>query len=138
MLPVKHSRTVYLQHMFLQRFISALLLLIFLVQTFDQSIIELNFLANRSYISKELCVNRDKPQMQCNGKCALSKQITQQEKQSEQSGNSKREKFEVQFFNLPEEINLTAHSSVINISYYELNTCTLSEYKQTVFHPPAV
>lgn len=124
--------------MFLRRLISAFVLLIFLAQTFDQSITELNFLANRVYISKELCINRDKPQLHCNGKCALSKQLAKQEKQSEQTNNSKKEKFEVQFFSLPEEINLTAHSFEINISYFEPGNNTLSEYGQTVFHPPAV
>jgi hypothetical protein len=30
---------------------------------------------NRDYVARVLCVNRDKPQMHCNGKCHLAKQL---------------------------------------------------------------
>src|ERR1044072_4935300 len=105
--------------MFFQKIIAAVLLTIFLAQTFDQSIIILQFFSNRNYISKELCLNRDKPKMHCNGKCYLAKQMQQQEKQDQQSNTSKREKFEVQFFSLPQEVSLTAHSTIIKILYTE-------------------
>ncbi|MFP5436753.1 MAG: hypothetical protein ACLGH8_03130 [Bacteroidia bacterium] len=35
----------------------------------------IEYLANYSYIIKELCENRDKPMMHCNGKCHLMKQL---------------------------------------------------------------
>ncbi|OON66472.1 hypothetical protein B0919_21815 [Hymenobacter sp. CRA2] len=30
---------------------------------------------NRDYVARVLCINRDKPQMHCNGKCHLRKQL---------------------------------------------------------------
>lgn len=33
------------------------------------------FMVNRSYIAQELCINRDKPELTCNGKCFLSFQL---------------------------------------------------------------
>jgi hypothetical protein len=30
---------------------------------------------NREYVARVLCINRDKPQLQCNGKCHLAKQL---------------------------------------------------------------
>jgi len=30
---------------------------------------------NRDYVARVLCINRDKPQLQCNGKCHLAKQL---------------------------------------------------------------
>lgn len=32
---------------------------------------------NIDYIIEELCVNKDKPQLQCNGKCFLTQKLTQ-------------------------------------------------------------
>lgn len=34
-----------------------------------------SYIANYDYIVKELCENREKPQMQCNGKCHLMKEL---------------------------------------------------------------
>ncbi len=41
---------------------------------------------NQDFIAKNLCVNRAKPAMQCNGKCYLKKQMAEQEQQ--QQGNN--------------------------------------------------
>ena len=30
---------------------------------------------NRDYVARVLCINRDKPQLHCNGKCHLAKQL---------------------------------------------------------------
>ena len=34
---------------------------------------------NYDYISKVLCINKDKPELNCNGKCQLMKELKQQE-----------------------------------------------------------
>lgn len=33
------------------------------------------YLINKDYVARELCVNKSKPQMHCNGKCHLAKQL---------------------------------------------------------------
>ena len=33
------------------------------------------FMVNRNYIAQELCINRDKPELTCNGKCVLTLQL---------------------------------------------------------------
>ncbi|GAB4047406.1 hypothetical protein [Spirosoma litoris] len=41
---------------------------------------------NKEYIARVLCENRDKPQLHCDGKCYLAKQLkTQQEKQDKET-----------------------------------------------------
>jgi hypothetical protein len=35
----------------------------------------LEYVVNYEYISKVLCINRDKPKMQCNGKCHFMKEL---------------------------------------------------------------
>lgn len=39
------------------------------------------YLLNQDYIAEFLCINKDKPQLQCNGKCHLAKQIEKQQEQ---------------------------------------------------------
>lgn len=42
---------------------------------------------NKSYIANNLCQNKAKPQLKCNGKCYLTKKLKAQDKQ-EQKSNS--------------------------------------------------
>lgn len=47
----------------------------FLLNMFSGSLILLNYELNTSYIIEQFCENRDRPELQCNGKCHLSKQL---------------------------------------------------------------
>jgi hypothetical protein len=68
---------------------SALLLLVFLLQTFSRTAIVVDFYANQSYIAKNLCENRDKPKMKCCGKCQLSKRLKQEDKKDQENPDRK-------------------------------------------------
>ncbi|WP_203256028.1 hypothetical protein [Hyunsoonleella ulvae] len=39
------------------------------------------YIINQDYIAEFLCINKDKPEIQCNGKCHLVKQIEKQKEQ---------------------------------------------------------
>lgn len=39
----------------------------------------IEYIINQDYITEFLCINKDKPQLQCNGKCHLAKQIEKQQ-----------------------------------------------------------
>lgn len=40
----------------------------------------IDFLVNYGYIITELCVNRDRPELECNGKCYLKKELAEASK----------------------------------------------------------
>lgn len=62
-------------------FLSAMILL----QSASLLLVDAGYNVNHSYIASALCVNRDKPQMHCDGKCFLKKELNgQQEKESSQ------------------------------------------------------
>src|SRR5437764_15155386 len=71
--------------MLFKRIISAIFLLVFICQTFDKNFISLNFYANQNYIAYNLCENRSKPQLHCNGKCQLQKKFNQEASKDKQS-----------------------------------------------------
>ena len=122
--------------MFFQRLIASVLLLTFFAQTFDQSFLELDFLMNRNYIAKTLCVNQDKPQMHCKGNCYLARQMQEQQDENKQSGNTRKEKFEVQFFFLPDETIINYVLPSIAVIYTPKRDNIIFQYQQSVFHPP--
>ncbi|MCW8981659.1 MAG: hypothetical protein OQJ83_09755 [Altibacter sp.] len=43
------------------------------------------YVMNYDFIVERLCENRDKPQLECNGKCYLSKQISKETEDSQQN-----------------------------------------------------
>jgi len=55
-----------------------------LLQSFGQMIILINFKINQEYIARVLCENKDKPEMKCNGKCHLNKQLKADEQKQTQ------------------------------------------------------
>lgn len=96
------------------------------------------YLLNKDYIGNVYCENKAKPQIHCNGKCYLAKQQQKEQKQEQQSGENKREKFEVQLFFLPGETHLTKAFFTAKPIYNQLTILSLPDYQATIFHPPAI
>lgn len=45
-------------------------------QTIIQSFVLSNYLLNTQYITQTYCINKNKPQLHCNGKCHLKSQLS--------------------------------------------------------------
>jgi hypothetical protein len=113
-----------------------ILLVSVMAETFNKGLIIVDFLANRKYISENLCVNKSKPQMHCCGKCQLSKKMNQENKKDSNLPERKRidevlfcSEINVYQFN-PEAIN--------NIKLSRLDPISISSYYSDIFHPPQV
>jgi hypothetical protein len=50
---------------------------------------------NKQMIADKLCINKDKPEMHCNGKCFLSKQLKKAEENEKRQSQSLNQKDEV-------------------------------------------
>jgi len=74
-------------------FIISLLALI-LLQAFSKVFILIDYQLNKEYIMEVLCINRDKPEMHCEGQCHLTKQLKKSEKADRQA-NEKSQKQEL-------------------------------------------
>ena len=70
----------------------------------------LDYYMNYEYISKVLCINKEKPKLACNGKCYLGQQLKEAEK------SEKQEK------NLPP---FSLERMPIVLCYYEFTKCIL-------------
>lgn len=65
-----------------------------------KSFVTVNFLLYQDQIAKEKCENKDKPQMNCNGKCYLAKQLKAAEEKQKENAPISPEKIQIpdQFF----------------------------------------
>jgi hypothetical protein len=111
---------------------------IIFIQTFSAYFIKADFLLNQSYIAENLCVNRDKPMMHCNGKCYLSKKINEQEKK-DHSPVSRTEKLDLQVYYLPETVAVPPAFEALTKAVCLINDSEIfSSFSPSIFHPPAV
>ena len=65
-----------------------------LLQSFSKVLIVIDYQANKAYIMEFLCINRDKPELQCEGKCHLKKELKKSE-QADKQANEKARKQEL-------------------------------------------
>jgi hypothetical protein len=59
------------------------LFIILIVRMLSSPLVYLDYSLRKDYIAKNLCQNRNRPSMHCNGKCYLSKQLAKAAEQKE-------------------------------------------------------
>jgi hypothetical protein len=96
------------------------------------------YVLNQDYIAEFLCVNKDKPELQCNGKCHLVKEIEKQQESNPLSSLSiSLENYPIGFvtiLNTPlnNSFTLKKEHAFFYKNFYNLNV------KSSAFHPPIV
>jgi hypothetical protein len=116
----------------------SILILLVMVQSFTSWMIVAEYIINKEYIAKNLCINKEKPKLHCNGKCQLMKKLVKEENQSS-SSNSQigKIKMDVLFAHevyLPSISDLAKEDTKFNSTYFVKQ---LSGSINAIFHPPA-
>lgn len=94
------------------------------------------YVLNQDYIAEFLCINKDKPQLQCNGKCHLAKQLEKQHENEPSSLKVSLENYPIGFVNI---LQIDYFQSFIpkakdkNFSHQKLYHF---DYNNSVFQPP--
>jgi hypothetical protein len=114
--------------------------ILIIAATLYQSISKLLILAsyeiNKEYIAKNLCENKDKSKMHCNGKCHLRKQLNKESKKDNTTLPHLKNKFENQFFS---EKKLFDFNSILTKKLQPADLYSISDYNQhllSIYHPP--
>lgn len=82
----------------MKQFFSIVLLSAFLLPQLAKIGVFVSFKANQDFIAKVLCINKDKPEMKCNGKCHLAKELNKMENKEEGSPITVTNKIEINLF----------------------------------------
>ena len=114
--------------------ILCLLFLATLLQAFSKVVIYIDFKINENYIAANLCENKARPQLHCNGKCQLSKQLKKDEENGKETKKTIQEA--VYYCN-------AAHFDLPTVTYFytqkvypAFHISTLQAEDQRIFHPP--
>jgi hypothetical protein len=121
----------------LKQAVAILLIITLGIQTFSKLVIEFNFEINRSYIAKNLCINRNNPESTCKGKCYLKKKLAADESQQQPaSKNSIQKNLQLDLFlNKPLKIDVSiAKEIILHHSLYRFSDS--QEFVKSIFEPP--
>jgi len=125
------------------RFYAIVLLLVLIFNIFRFTVPYIQYAFFKTYIAKNLCINKDKPKSCCEGKCFRDKQIksinetheTESSKENDTSKTSKNN--EVKEFLLTHSIiPMTTEMFFRFITIPEMILCT--KYVSAIFIPPQV
>jgi hypothetical protein len=107
-----------------------------LAQTFSRFLIVANYQLNKDYIAKYLCENKNKPLLQCKGKCQMMKKLQQEEKKDQENPERKSEnKFEIISFQ-KDQYSLTCFNTSPAVIFPVTKESISSPILSAPFHPP--
>lgn len=122
----------------MNRIIAIILLLAIQLPLMSQWASVAYFQVNRNYIAKNLCENRDKPKLNCNGQCYLAKKLKAAEDKEQKSNSQRLEKMpEIQlacqaFSRLTFEVSL----SDVSEDHFPAASMSAQSFLHLPFHPP--
>ena len=110
-----------------------------MVQSFTSWIIVAEYTINKDYIARNLCINKEKPKLHCNGKCQLMKKLVEGENQNS-SSNTQTSKIKmdvlfVQEMDPPSICDLSNEKTTFNPAYIVKQP---TGSVKAIFHPPAL
>ncbi|MGS2738469.1 hypothetical protein [Sinomicrobium sp. M5D2P17] len=95
-----------------------------------------DYLVNEDYIAEYFCVNKDRPELQCNGQCYLARQLKKQQEDKKQGIPSiQLKEYPIGFVNILEiPVSVLFTTRKKNADYINHYT---EEINFSVFHPPS-
>lgn len=118
-----------------KRFVIFCVLFALISSHFSQFFTYTGFEVNQKYIAENLCVNKSKPWMHCNGRCYLMKKLKQaEEKEKSQEKQSQRNLF--QNINVINLTSLKFHNSLLQIISTPYQPLKPIVFTGSIFHPP--
>lgn len=101
----------------------------------------MDYLIDYEYISTVLCINKDKPEMHCNGKCFLMQEMakTAEDQQKEATKKLCSISFSMLFYHENTTVEMITYSSVIHVQASDMyQDLALQNYIYTDPKPPLV
>ncbi|HYK75456.1 MAG TPA: hypothetical protein VEV16_00635 [Daejeonella sp.] len=121
----------------LHRFIAISLICTVISSNLTSFMVFAMFKLNQSYIIRELCENRAKPAMQCNGKCYLKKKLKQAEQNEQKQEQQVRKNFMQEGF-VQEKKEFKFSHILLDILHLPPGQLYSFQTPSLIFHPPRV
>lgn len=108
------------------------------MQMFSQLSVLAGYELNKNYIAKVLCVNRDKPEMHCNGKCYLKKKLQQDQQRKNSENGTVGNRMDISLFYSDKLPSFLTVLNTIPFTYPQVIPNFYTSPCFCFFHPPRV
>lgn len=102
----------------------------------------IDYAVNYDYISKVLCINKEKPAMHCNGKCHLMKELAKASETEKPISSDKKQNLNVLNDLFVEELDTFNLAIIDRKDKSSLNSKYTNLYSHldsySIFHPPTI
>lgn len=120
--------------------LAPILILLMLTQTFSKWVVVAEYQLNKKFIAQNLCINKARPKLHCNGKCQMMKKLAEEEKENSSSTTTKQVKTNTEQVVILCEVLLPSagHMEADNVRHKSNYTIPITNAPiSSVFHPPA-
>ena len=125
----------------MRKYLSIILLIILAGPVLVKTGMIVNYITNYTYYAEVLCENKDIPMLECNGKCALGKQLNEANKTMSDAEQNipQLSKLEISNFIPSEKTECSFGTIVIEKEYPSFKNTLLSKYENgAIDRPPAL
>jgi hypothetical protein len=125
-----------------KKWVLLLIIASFLTQPTVKTVLYIQWKINQQEITRIYCINKNKPEMQCNGKCHLAQKMRKIEADYQQSKlpfapkNAKSVDFTLFIQDIPPFVIQPIIVSTTNIGWFYLDSGTI-DVPSNCFHPPS-
>ncbi len=121
----------------IRRLIAFTLLLALISSTLSKLFVYAEFKSNQAFIAANLCENRGRPELNCQGKCYLMKKLKAAEDKEKKAEKQAEKKSGVDLFFLSKQLAavLPAEEPAKQLPFDE--KFSLPEFNREIIHPPA-
>jgi hypothetical protein len=122
-----------------KKLVALLLLSTFFLQQFYVAGVAIWFYANRTYIARQLCINKDNPELNCKGTCVLTKKLKQAEQKQEQQLPLQQRQIKESAPVIIEQIQICFNTPQFVSSLHAIYITDYSyQHSNSIFHPPSI
>ena len=121
--------------------ISSIIVALLFVYTINfKSFVTVNYFANQAEIIELFCINKEKPILQCNGKCHLATQLAEVENDTEDAPFSQQTlnfNLEINLDLVQNQLNIQPHLGLLKkVNYFTQNTIPCDGFFSISSPPP--
>lgn len=120
-----------------KRIIHITLMLTLLSATVHDVLVVVSFAANRAYLAEVFCINKEKPELECNGYCQLIEQMSADEADVADGFPVKVERPELIYCALF-GTEMSVASAINRFLLHKKTELHICETGSGVFHPPEI
>lgn len=122
----------------IRRLIAFTLLLALLSSILSKLFVYAEFKSNQAYIAATLCENRDRPELNCQGKCYLMKKLKEAEDKEKKQENQAQKKASVDLFFVNEPAAPVLVMTVPAKKKPSIQKFSLPEFNREITQPPSI